>query len=345
MIKSFTVIATLLWASVDARLHAVNKCKIEESELHSSLPPIEEKGFSLVLDGDEVSRNVPFPLASFQKNSFELKSTHSDTSSFKAFLIRVAAKNVQFSTFDDDAKVSESCVEKDVSGLIHTNLAEKSLVKGSIQVTDDEARTLTIEVTLQSGDTWYFSSYELLVVDDATWMDESSATTVADAKRDLQFNPNATIDIPDSVDDVFTAIEQLSYPEMYRIFRTANVDNGIPDGNGYGIPFFIEEARGSLNRLARLVWRGKQFQADEFSLSNNLLFLQYATATCFIAPGREDGLDSIVLDYSESNMIVARPVWDEIREVPGFAGMDNGVYVGRAYYGSVFVLYFWLVFV
>jgi hypothetical protein len=100
----------------------------------------------------------------------------------------------------------------------------------------------------------------------------------------------------------------------------------MPHGFARGrVVYPCQDRLGNLkSRIARVLWRGKDFCATEQMLVNRWLGLRAIEATVSYGPSWLDGKPSLILDYSGTSRIWA-DVRDEMREV------CPGVYVGAMY--------------
>lgn len=131
---------------------------------------------------------------------------------------------------------------------------------------------------------------------------------------------------------------QLTY--LYSVGTVGQIPLG--DTAGLGLIFTSYE---TLNYLTAYIWQGKTFKKTEngVKLVDKILgateFVNYRVdAQVKVAPSLFDGKPTIQLDYANSEVIVARPIVDEIRKVGPY------LYLGRVtYYGydlGFFTLYF-----
>jgi hypothetical protein len=109
----------------------------------------------------------------------------------------------------------------------------------------------------------------------------------------------------------------MSWPELEQLYRQAEPGT-VPEGYARGRAIYCPDAAlsGARNRMTRVLWHGKHFQAD-CTLVNQWLGLRAIRAQVYPGPSWLDGRPSTIMDYQETSW-VWRDVRDEMREVaPG----------------------------
>ena len=101
----------------------------------------------------------------------------------------------------------------------------------------------------------------------------------------------------------------------------------LPDGTAVGIAnrdpgsSFGGFTRGFFKGL----WEGKTFDRARGTLTNRTAFGKTGSAKVYLGKSRVDGKPCIIFDYSKSDNLLARHVYDEVRQVA------PGLYLGIAY--------------
>jgi hypothetical protein len=133
-------------------------------------------------------------------------------------------------------------------------------------------------------------------------------------------------------------ISQAQLDELFTNGAAADLPNGEGEGTAIIAPGtnFTQPVAKFIRRFA---WQGKIFDAENGLLKNKILYfgLYAVTAKVYRAPSRLDGKECIVLDYSRTSM-VAHWIRDEIRLIA------PGLYLGKAYWGKVWLFDFALQF-
>ncbi|MDB5894993.1 MAG: hypothetical protein JWQ88_2524 [Rhodoferax sp.] len=123
----------------------------------------------------------------------------------------------------------------------------------------------------------------------------------------------------------------MTQPQLDDLFRQSPAGD-IPNGPAKGTAIIAPGTRYS-ESIADIInhfgWQGKVFDAEKGVLKNKLLAFGFEAIIARVYKDKSwlDGLECIVLDYSETSL-VAHWVRDEIRLIgPGF-------YLGKVYWGK-----------
>lgn len=119
---------------------------------------------------------------------------------------------------------------------------------------------------------------------------------------------------------------RLTEAELEAVYAAAE-PGPVPDGPADGV---ANSAPGSCfgaftREFFHALWQGKTFDAASGTLVNRTAVGNTASAKVYPGTSRSDGRPCIVIDYRESDNILARGVSDEIRMV------RPGLYLGVAY--------------
>lgn len=129
---------------------------------------------------------------------------------------------------------------------------------------------------------------------------------------------------------------KMSRQELDALFA-ASPPGPIPNGDakGLAIPDPGSEHAPALADIARRLWQGKTFDAQQKTLRNQvgLFGVKAISADVYEGPSLFDGKPCIVLDYSKSS-VIAGPVRDEIRLIA------PDTYLGRIYWNKQYAGYF-----
>lgn len=115
-------------------------------------------------------------------------------------------------------------------------------------------------------------------------------------------------------------------PDQLELLFSQGYVSGIPTGNVRGIPLVnpgTPQAR-TASRVGRLVWSGKNVDANGAVATNVFFGVPSVKARISIEPSRRDSQPVIVLDYT-SNAVIYRNKRDEIREI------SPGLFLGYVY--------------
>lgn len=134
---------------------------------------------------------------------------------------------------------------------------------------------------------------------------------------------------------------KMSQAELDALF-SAHSAGSIPNGEGKGTAIiapgtsFSDEIAKAINVFA---WQGKVFDAEHGFLRNHILpfGIKAIVAKVYKAPSWLDGKECILLDYSETSLLV-QWVRDEIREIA------PGLYLGKVYWNKTRLIDFALEF-
>jgi hypothetical protein len=121
-------------------------------------------------------------------------------------------------------------------------------------------------------------------------------------------------------------MSQAQLDALFRASPAGVIPQGTANGTALvapGIP--LNETIATL--IGRIAWQGKVFDAASGTLRNRVtpFGLNAVAAQVYKAPSLLDGLECIVLDYSQTSF-VARRIRDEIRAV------EPGLYLGKVYW-------------
>ena len=123
----------------------------------------------------------------------------------------------------------------------------------------------------------------------------------------------------------------MTQPQLDDLFRESPPGD-IPNGSAQGTAIIAPGTRYS-ESIADIInhfgWQGKVFDAEKGVLKNKVLAFGFEAIIARVYKDKSwlDGLECIVLDYSETSL-VAHWVRDEIRLIgPGF-------YLGKVYWGK-----------
>lgn len=122
------------------------------------------------------------------------------------------------------------------------------------------------------------------------------------------------------------ALMKLEAAQLDELFANAPA-GAIPDGETVGV---ANRAPGSgfggfTREFFQGLWKGKTFDRARGTLTNRTAFGDTGSAKVYHGKSRTDGKPCIVLDYSESDNLLARHVYDEVRQVAPH------LYLGIAY--------------
>lgn len=126
------------------------------------------------------------------------------------------------------------------------------------------------------------------------------------------------------------SLEQLacmSWPELEALYRQSCA-GAIPHGYARGRPLYCpgKKLSGPRTAVARMLWHGKHFCADDGSLVNQWTGFKAVRARVCCGPSWLDGKSSIIADYDGESRVVWADVRDELREVA------PGLYLGIMYH-------------
>lgn len=120
-------------------------------------------------------------------------------------------------------------------------------------------------------------------------------------------------------------LNRMSWNDLDFIYRQADPGR-IPNGFAHGRVVYCPDA--FLGRVksgaAQLIWKGKDFCAEEETLINHWCGIRAIRATVSYGTSWLDGKPAIILDYSGSSRVWA-DVRDEMREI------SPGMYAGAMY--------------
>jgi hypothetical protein len=129
---------------------------------------------------------------------------------------------------------------------------------------------------------------------------------------------------------------KLSQAELDALFA-ASPPGPIPNGDAKGLAIIApgSEHTPAIARIARRLWQGKTFDAQQKMLRNQvgLFGVKAIAADVYEGPSLFDGKPCIVIDYSKRS-VIAGPVRDEIRLI------RPNTYLGRIYWDGQYKGYF-----
>ena len=134
-------------------------------------------------------------------------------------------------------------------------------------------------------------------------------------------------------------MSQAQLDELYCNSPIGEIPNGDSKGTAIVAPG-SPVTEGMASMIDWLAWQGKVFNREQGFLLNKVTGFGMHLVKAQVYVGESwlcDG-DSIILDYSKTDIFLAQPIRDEIREI------SPGVYLGNAYWDKTRVLNFVLEF-
>ena len=135
---------------------------------------------------------------------------------------------------------------------------------------------------------------------------------------------------------------KMSQAELDEIYHNSPMGK-IPNGDSQGTAIIAPDSpftEGIASMVGWLAWQGKIFNQEQGFLFNKVTGFGIPSIKAQVYVGKSwlsDG-DSIILDYSKTEIFLLQAIRDEIREV------SPGIYLGNAYWDKVRVLNFALEF-